>query len=147
LVEGWQAHGQHFEAERKSVAEAPFLPPCVEVYMRRRERPPGELTGRRRAGHPEGSILQDAKAPRLQVRRQLDDLVEEQRSSVHLGKHARAGLVGAREVALLVAEHLRLGQRLGEGATVDRGERLLTAGAEGVDCPRYQFLAAPRLAE
>ena len=70
------------------------------------------------------ALLQHAQQLHLERRRQLADLVEEQRAAV--GRPEEAGLalvVGAGEGALLVAEQLALEQRLGQRAAVDGDER------------------------
>ena len=74
------------------------------------------------------------------------DLVEEERAALgHLEAALLAG-VGAGERALLVAEQLRLDQRVGQRRAAHLHERLLRAQRVVVDRVRDQLLAGARLA-
>ena len=55
-------------------------------------------------------------------------------------------MLGAGERAALVAEQLRLEQLLGQRRAIQRHERPALAGGRGMDEPRHDFLAGPRLA-
>jgi hypothetical protein len=83
---------------------------------------------------------------RLQLERQLADLVEEQRAAV--GALEGAGPIGHRagERALLVAEQLALDQRRGDRAAVEHHHRAAAARAGVVDGVGQQILAGAGLA-
>ena len=68
-------------------------------------------------------LLQHPQQLGLGARRQLADLVEQQHAAGRALDEAGPRLRGARERAPLVAEQLRLDQRLGQGRAVDRQER------------------------
>ena len=70
------------------------------------------------------AFRQHAQQPRLQLRRHVADLVEEQRAAVGLLEAPATQLIGAGERALLVTEQLRLQQVRGERRRVERDERL-----------------------
>ena len=76
------------------------------------------------------ALLQHAQQLGLHRRRDVADLVEEQRAAVGELEAAELALDGAGERALLVAEQLALEQRLGERAAVDLDERAARARRE-----------------
>ena len=92
------------------------------------------------------ALLQHAQQLYLERRRQVADLVEEQRAAIGRLEPAGARLLGAGEGAGLVAEQLGIDQRLAESAAVHRDEGPLAA-AHRVHVPRHQFLAGARLAD
>src|SRR2546423_1853450 len=75
------------------------------------------------------SELEHAQQLRLQLERQLADLVEEQRAAARALERAGAPAIGAGERALLVAEELALDQRRRQRCAVDREERARRAVA------------------
>ena len=86
------------------------------------------LQGRRAADPLELALLQDAQQLGLHGRRQLADLVEEQRAAVAPARSGRGCWpVGPGEGAPLVAEQLALEQRLRQGRAVDRDEAARSA--------------------
>src|SRR5262249_21385894 len=91
-------------------------------------------------------LLQHAEQFRLGVSGQLADLVEEEGAAVRQLEAANAAGDGPGEGALLVAEQLTLDQPGRQGGTVDRDEGFLLPPAAGMDRPRDEFLAGPRLA-
>src|SRR6202022_3828592 len=91
------------------------------------------------------SFLQDAQELRLEVLRQLADLVEEDAAVLGKLELAHLGLRRAREGALLVAEELRLEQRVDDGGAVDGDEGLLRSRV-AVDHAGDQLLAGAALA-
>ena len=99
------------------------------------------LTGFLRADRVDLALLQRAQQLHLRVERQLADLVEEQRAAVGLLELADALVDGAGEGALLVAEQDAFDQVFGDGAAVDRDERLAGAVAFALDGARDQLLA------
>src|SRR6185503_18389386 len=84
---------------------------------------------------------------RLQRRRQLADLVEEQGAAVGLFEGSGVRAIGAGEGALLVAEQLAGHERRRERAAVDGDERLALPRPEIVQRARTQLLAGARFAD
>ena len=89
----------------------------------------------------EAALLEHAQQLGLRDERQVADLVEEQRAVVGELEAARLAIVRAGERAFLVAEDLRLEQRVGERRAVDGLELVGAAAAQLVDHPRDDFLA------
>ena len=83
-----------------------------------------DLVGAERLDRP---LLQHAQQLGLRRQRHLGDLVEQQRAAVGRLEAAVAALDRAGERAALVAEQLRLEQRLRERRAVDGDERLARA--------------------
>ena len=92
------------------------------------------------------AVGQHAQQARLQFRRHVADLVQEQGAGIGLLEAAAAHRLRAGERPALVAEQLGLEQVLRDRRSVDRDERLGRARAVPVQCTRDQFLAAARLA-
>src|SRR5262245_44767089 len=146
LAERRHVDGHDVEPVVEVLTERALAHRAPEIHVRRRQDP---HVDRHRADPAEPldlALLQDAQELRLQVEAQGADLVEEQRAAV--GELEAAELLGVRagEGALLVAEQLRLDQRLGDRRHVDGHERLPAALAPRVDRPRYQLLAGAALA-
>ena len=78
--------------------------------------------------------------------RQLADFVEEQGAARGLDELAEMPLGRAREGAALVAEQGRFDEIVGNGAAIDRDERLRPPRAGTVNRPRDQLLADPGFA-
>ena len=91
-------------------------------------------------------ILERAQQLRLQVERQLANLVEEQRAALGALERARVLGVRAGEGAALVAEELALDQVGGHRAAVEDDERAARARAHVVDRVREDVLAGAGLA-
>jgi hypothetical protein len=98
------------------------------------------------ADRPHLAVLEHAQQLHLQRRRELGDLVEEQRAAVRLADQALGRVRGTGERPLHVAEQLRLEQLARDRAAVDRDERPLRAAAGAVDAARHQLLAGAALA-
>ena len=97
--------------------------------------------------HPDDApVLDGAQQFRLQMQRDIADLVEEQRAPVGLLELAHMVRMGVGEGALDVAEELALEERLRDGAGVHRHHRLFTPEAVGVDFLRQHVLAGSVLA-
>ena len=94
----------------------------------------------------EAPLLQDPEEVDLDLRRDVADLVEEDRPALGQLELPLAPLGGAREGPLLVPEELRLEERLGEGRAGDADERLLGPLAREVEGPRDQLLPRAALA-
>ncbi len=109
---------------------------------------PGVDRDRLRAPQPlHRALLERAQQLGLGRRRELGDLVEEQRAAAGRLEAAGAGGDRAGVGALLDPEQLRFEQRLGHRRAVDRDERPARPRAVVVDRPRDQLLAGARLAQ
>ena len=128
------------------LAEAPGGDLALEIFVGRRDDAHVDADGLLAADALELLLLQHAQQLELQRRRHVADLVEEQRPLVGQLEAAELALDRARERALLVAEQLRLEQRLGQRAAVDLDERPARAARARVDRARHQLLAGARLA-
>src|SRR3989454_12686075 len=79
------------------------------------------------------AFLQCSQQLGLRGKRKVDDLIEEQRPAPGYLELPLLALMCPRERALLVAEQLRLDERVRDRAAVDGDERLVAAGAELMD--------------
>src|SRR5262249_11447457 len=106
-----------------------------------------DLDGLRTADPLELLLLQDAQQLRLELERDLADLVKEQRGAVgHLEAADFLG-DGAGEGAPLVPEELALEETRRNGGAGELHERAVAAVAAVVDGPREHLLARARFAE
>ena len=87
------------------------------------------------------ALLQGAQQLHLHIIRQVAHLIEKQRAAVGLHEGARLVGGGPGEGALHVSEKLRCRHLLGNGATVEREERLVAARTQFVDAARHILLA------
>ena len=94
---------------------------------------------------PDRAFLQHAQQLGLNARRDLGDLVEEQRAGVRQLEAARAPIDRAGERAALVAEDFVLEQRFRNRRAVDRDERMLASPAELMDRLGDELLAGAGL--
>src|SRR5690606_37917712 len=103
----------------------------------------GHLAGA--AEPPDTAVLQDPQELRLERKRHLRDLVQEEGAAIREleASGSRPGRPG--EGALLVAEDLALDQRFGDRRRVDGDERAVAAAAQGMDRARHHLLARPAL--
>ena len=108
-----------------------------------RDQPDVDLDRRARADRIDLAVLHRAQQLDLHFRRQVADLVEEQRPGMGLDEFAGVLFGSARESALFVAEQDALDQVLRDCATIDRDERLRAPLARTLDGARDQFLANP----
>ena len=145
LAQRRQRDAQHRQPVVEVGAEAALAHARLEVAVRRADHPHAHRDRARAADPHHLAFLQHAQQARLQRQRHLADLVEEQGAAVGRFEQARmAAAPRARESAFLVAEQLRLEQRLGHRAAVDRHERPVRAQAAralAVNRLRHQFLA------
>ncbi len=128
------------------LAERPGAHLGQQVAVGRRDQADVDLDGLDAAHALELRLLQDAQQLHLHLDRDLADLVEEQRAAVRQLEAPRLGADGAGEGALVVAEQLRLHERLGDGGAVDLDERPRVPRGVLVQRARDQLLAGPRLA-
>src|SRR5262249_29003265 len=101
---------------------------------------------RARADRADLAPLEGAQELRLQIERQLADLVEEERPAVGLGEEPLAIAHRARERAADVAEQLALDEPGRDRAAVDGHERAARAPRAHVDRAREHLLADAALA-
>ena len=90
-------------------------------------------------------VLQEAEQRDLCAEAERLQLVEKQRAAFGLLDDAGSRLLGVGERAACVPEELALDQAVGNGAAVDRDERLLAPRAEVVNRARRELLAGARL--
>src|SRR5262249_13169718 len=91
------------------------------------------------------AFLDGAQELDLGGRRQLADLVEEQRAAGRLDELSGVTIGGAGERALLVAEQQWFNEGVRDGAAIDRDAGLRAPLAAAVNGSRDQFLADGRL--
>ena len=121
------------EPEVEVLAEAALLHLRGEVAVGRRDEANVDGARRARADRLHLPLLQHAQELRLERRRDLADLVEEERAARGALEDALAVAVGAGERALHVAEELGLEHRLAERLHVQRHEGPLGAIGGVVD--------------
>ena len=132
----------------EQVAAEPALPGFLEqIAIGRGDDADVDVDRPRTAEALDLAVLQHAQELRLELERQLADLVEEERAAI--GQLEAAGLrrVRAGEGAALVAEQLALDQRRRQRGAVDDDERPVAPAALAVERAREQLLARARLAE
>ena len=109
------AQRRHFDANdvqavQQVFAEQVFLDARLEILVRRGDDAHVDLDRQLAADAIELAFRQHAQQARLQLRRHVADLVEEQRAAVGLLEASAAQFGRAGERALLVAEQFRLEQ-------------------------------------
>ena len=116
----------------------------AQVPVGRREHPHrgGRVAGA--ADRPDALLVDRAQQRRLHRRRQLADLVEEQRAAVRLLEGAAPIGHRAGERAADVAEQRRLDLLVGDGAAVEDDEGAVLARAVAVNLLGEQLLAGSR---
>src|SRR5690606_29970349 len=97
--------------------------------------------------HPrEGPLLKDAQQMDLHARRDLAQLVEEERAPIREFEAPELAADRPGERALLMSEELALQQGLGDGGAVDGDEGSIAPRRQGVQQARDDLLARPALA-
>ena len=86
-------------------------------------------------------VLQKAQKFHLQRRRNIPDFIQKQRAALGKGNAARLVFFCVGERAGLIAEQLRLKQRIGQGSAVDRDYGPVFSMTQFVYGLGYQFLA------
>src|SRR5215467_5073405 len=127
------------------LAETLFASSSLEL-IRRRDHPHVDRFAAPGAHPPNGLVLDRGQELLLQAHRHEPDLVEEERALVGLLEESRSRLVGARVGAPLVAEQLRLRERVGDDGGVDRDEWAIASHAPAVQRLREDGFAGPGLA-
>ena len=125
LAQRRQVDRDDVEAVEEVLAHRPLRHRRLEVAVGGGDEPHVGLDVLRVADAPDLALLDGPQELDLQQRRDLGDLVEEQRAAVGRGEEAH--LVGDRagERSLHVAEQLGLHQALGDRPAVDGDERLV----------------------
>src|SRR4051812_44518790 len=118
------------EAVEQVFAEEAFVDRLAGVAVRRRQHANVNGDFVRRAESANLSVFEHAQELRLQRDGHLRDLVEEERAAVRNLEAAEAARRRARERAALVAEQLRLHQRLRNRRAVYRDEARVLARAQ-----------------
>src|SRR5712692_9639185 len=126
--------------------EHPPIDHGLQIAVRRRDHPGIGAQGARAAQPLEFPFLEHAKQLRLQLERDLADLVQEEGSSICHLEASDALSAGARECALLVPEELTFQETGRNGCAVELDERARAPRAEIMDGPSQQLLAGTRLA-
>src|SRR2546426_2234024 len=146
LAERWHTDRDDVEPVVEVLAEAPLSHHLGQVLVRGGDDAHVDLDGVRAAEALELTLLEHAKDLGLGHRREVGDLVEEERAPVGQLEAALLAAGRAGERTLLVAEQLRLEQRLGPGPTVHRDERAATPRRAPVDGAGDELLARAALA-
>src|SRR5262249_60340009 len=141
-----QPERDHVQAEEEVLAEAPGTSLRLQVPVGGRD-DAGVHLERFSATHPlEAALLEEAQQLRLQLGRQLADLVEEQAAAPRGLQAAGPVLPGAGERTAHVPEELALQQVLRERGARDGDERAAATRAPAVDSAGEDVLAGPALA-
>ena len=106
---GGHLEGDAAEAVVEVLAELAALDHRLQVAVRRADDADVGADGRRPADALERALLEDAEERDLRARRDVADLVEEERAALGQLEAAAAARDGAGEGALLVAEELATG--------------------------------------
>src|SRR5262249_46163178 len=117
------------EAEKEVFAEASRLDLALEIAPGHSDDPNVHLGPARRTDALHLSALQRAEQLRLELGREIRDLVEEERAAVRLFEYAFARSDGAREGALLVPEELRRRERGRDACAIEGDEGTAPAWA------------------
>jgi len=147
LAQGRQLDRDRVDAEIEVLAERARLHRLGEVAVGRRHEPnvhPPRACG---AHAKEGAGFQRTQELHLDVRLQLADFVEQERTAVGQLDEPRLRGDGAGERALLVAEELRLEHLARQGATVDGDEGPRGPRRERVDRASHELLPRAALAQ
>src|SRR5690606_27563267 len=121
---------RHRQSIEEVLAKALLGDRLLEILVRRRDDPDVDVDRLVVPEPPDLAFLDGPQQLRLERRRRLGDLVEEERPAVRLLEEALARADGAGERAAHVTEELALEQRLADGRAVDGHEGLV--GARGV---------------
>src|SRR5437016_8552570 len=147
LAQRRELERHHLQAIVEVLAEAPLLDGSRQLAVGRRDDAHVDGPPHRAAHRPYLVLLEDAQELRLERRRDVADLVQENRAAVGLREVPGCVADRAGESAAHVPEELALEQRLGWRAAVDGQERPLAARAVRVDGACDELLAGAALAE
>ncbi len=146
LAERRQGDGHDVEPVEEVLAEAALAHHRLEIAVGGGEHPHIDAEGLLAAHALDRALLERAQQLRLQLRRHVADLVEEEGAAVGQLELAELALLGVGEGAPLVTEELGFEQRPRNGRRRHRDERPPRAPAVMVDRARDQLLAGARLA-
>ena len=136
--------GRRSAGSRGRSRNSPARDQLLEVAVRRGDDPHVDPDRLRAADALELLLLEHAQELRLQVERQVADLVQEERAAVGQLEAPDPPRDGAGERAPLVAEQLALEQRRGDGGAVDLDERpLAPRGSAGGSARAISSLPVP----
>ena len=127
-------------------AKAALLHFAAQVAVGGRDDPAARGASLRLADPLVLAVFQHAQQLRLQVERQLADLIEQQRAVGRILEITGLVAGGAGEGALHVAEKGRLDERRRDRGAIEGEVRTLRARREPVQAPRRHLLAAARFA-
>src|SRR5205823_5076772 len=145
LAERWKRDREDVHAIVQVVPERPGGDHLFEVPVRGCDYPDVDSFGARAAETLELPLLEHPQQLRLQLERDVADLVEEERPAVGQLETADPLRDGPGESAALVAEELALEQARRDGGAVDLDERPPSAPAQVVNGTGDQLLAGARL--
>ncbi len=146
VPQGGEEDGDHVEPVVEVLPERAPRHHLFQVGVRRRDDPDVHGYGPVLPEALERPFLQNAQQLHLRGQRDVAHLVEEDRAAGRLLEPAFPLLDRAGEGAPLVAEQLRLEQRLGEGGAVDGDEGAVRAASPLVDRAGDHLLPRPALA-
>ena len=122
------------------LAETSLPNQLLQVHIRSTDEPDIHRNGLG-AAHPYHTpVLDHTQQLRLQVQRNIADLIKEQCPAIGLFELAHMVRVGIGEGALHMTEEFTFKQRLSDGASINGHHRLLTPEAVGVDLPCQHIL-------
>ncbi len=146
LAQRRRAERDDVEAVEEVLTEASAADLLLEIPVGRGDDANVDARSLLRADRLDVAALEDAQHLGLRPRREVADLVEEDRAAV--GGDELADLLAHRagEAPLLVAEELRLDQLFGDRRAVDADEWLVAPRRAVVDGARHELLAGAALA-
>src|SRR6266478_7919751 len=147
LAQRRHVDGEDVEAVIEVVAETLLVDHRAEIAVRRRDQPHVHLDGLRPADALELLLLEHPQQLRLELERDLADLVEEQRATVRDLESSDLLRDRAGESAALVTEELALEETRWNGGAVDLHERARAPPAAVVDGACDELLTGARLPE
>lgn len=147
LSKRWEPDRQHVDPVEEILAEASRLDLALEIAVRGCDHAHVDRDGARPAEPFDAPLLQRAQELRLDGRRELADLIEEEGSSRCGLEATDLLLAGIGERTPFVAEELALDERFGKRRAAQGDEGRLAARRELVERARHEFLAGTALAE
>ena len=141
LAQGRQDDRDDVEAVVQVLAELGLRDELLEVALRSGDHPDVDRNRPRAADALHGAVLQHAQQLHLHGVRDVVDVVEEDRAALGELEPARPILDGAGERPALVAEQLRLDERLGEDRAAHGHERPVPPRARVVNQVGDELLA------
>ena len=147
LAQRRQPDGERVDSVVEVFAEAAFANEEIERPVGGRNQPEVHVDGAVAAQSFEAAFFEHPQQLGLRDQRQIANLVQQERAAVGQLESAGLAVVGAGERALLVAEDLRLEQRVGQRGAVDRLEAFLSASGQLVNHLRDELFARAGRAE